>query len=121
MKIYRNGEYVKNIPAKFKPISEEFNPESSGKRLTKIERRWLEVRLTRIKLKEWLDSQPKSHQIDFAINSANSNQIRDAVTVNKRGGDVQYRFTFFDGVTIRVPYSVFKEYPKAFWEVKNEF
>lgn len=120
MKIYRNEKYVKNIPVKFKPISDRFEIQENTKRLSALERRWLEVELTRYRIKEWLESEPKSHQIEFAINSSDSCQIRDVVKVNRRGG-VEYRITFFDNVTIRVPYSVFCEYPKKFREEKNEF
>lgn len=120
MKIYRDGTYVKNIPAKFKPISDRFEVQVNTKRLSVLERRYLEVELTRYKIKEWLESEPKSAQIDFAINSSDSCQIRDVVKV-KRRDSVEYRITFFDGVTIRVPYSVFCEYPKKFREERSEF
>jgi len=120
MKIYRNGEYVKNIPVKFKIISDCFEPITNTKRLSVTERRSLEVSLTRHKLKEWLESEPKSAQIELALDSSDSSQIRDVVKINRRDG-VEYRITFFDGITIRVPYSVFCEYPKKFREERNEF
>ena len=122
MKIFREGNHVKTVPAKYEPVIDKFTPTEKTKRLSILERDTLSVLLVNYKLDQHLRNDVNMNiQVKTAVESFAKYGIRDVCMVNKRGEGVDCRITFFDGITIRVPYSVGCHYPKRFIDKRNEW
>lgn len=103
VKVFQNGKHIKTIPSKYLEVVSTITFDNSVKRLTQIERLYLESELVRSQMKKSLDKRDR-----YAAERIEGSSVIYCIRINIRGGENRNVLVFDNGERIKCSCALLK-------------